>query len=202
MLEVNDKVKIVNKHDRHFGDVGEVIGFKGMLVSVYFGTGDSDLFTYDELRYVPKLRGFELTNDAPEETKLPVRGSNGSAGYDFFAPCDIYCPAMGFSELIPLNIKAYMQKDEVLFLTVRSSLATTKGQLMVSQGTAVIDSDYYNNPLNDGNIGVMFYNRSNKDFLIQEGTRCCQGVFMKYLTADDDVSLGDRKGGYGSTGVK
>ena len=202
MVEVNDKVKVVNKNDKHFGDIGVVISVKNMSITVYFGEGDAETYTYGELRYLPRQRGFELTDDAPDETKLPVRGSKGSAGYDFFAPCDIYCPAHGFSELIPLNIKAYMQKDEVLFLTTRSSLATTKAKLMVSQGTAVIDADYYSNPSNDGNIGVMFYNRSDKDYIILEGTRCCQGIFMKYLTIDDDVFLGDRIGGYGSTGVK
>lgn len=154
------------------------------------------------IRGINKIRGFELVKDAPTDAKLPLRGSEYSAGYDFYAPCDIIIPAYGFSKLTPLNVKAYMLNDEYLKLVVRSSLATTKARLQVSQGTAIIDADYYNNPTNEGNIGVMFYNRSNKRVVIKKGERCCQGIFCKYLEADNCNVKKARKGGYGSTGKK
>lgn len=148
-----------------------------------------------------KIRGFEKTKEAENELKLPQRGTENSAGYDFFAPEDIEIPANSFSDLIMTNIKAYMQPDEYLEVTIRSSLATKKGKLMVSQGNAIIDADYYNNPENEGNIGIMLWNRDNKPFLLKKGERFAQGIFKKYYKADNDSTINQiRSGGYGSTG--
>lgn len=148
-----------------------------------------------------RLRGFEKTADAPYGTRLPQRGTEFAAGYDFFAPEDITIPAHGFSPIIKTYVKAYMQEDEYLGITIRSSLATTKGRLMVSQGEAVVDADYYGNPDNDGNIGIVLWNRGGEDFLIRKGERFCQGIFKKYKKADKDEPLKTRRnGGYGSTG--
>ncbi len=148
-----------------------------------------------------KKRGFEPVSYAEKNTLLPIRGTSNSAGYDFFAPCDITIPANSFSDIIFFNIKAYMPQNEYLGIVIRSSLATKKGKLMVSQGEAIIDSDYYNNPDNEGNIGIMFWNRDNKAITIKKGERCCQGIFKKYYKVDNDKPLNMvRKGGYGSTG--
>lgn len=149
------------------------------------------------------IRKFQKCINAPDDTKLPKRGTKFSAGYDFYAPCDIYVPRHGFSELVFFNVKALMPSDEYLAIVIRSSMATKyqNGHLMVAQGTAIIDADYYGNPDNDGNIGVMFYNRSEHDIVIPKGDRCCQGIFQKYYTCSDDVTERLRVGGYGSTGV-
>ena len=66
---------------------------------------------------------FLPTVDAPESTKLPQRSTKFSAGYDFYAPTDIFIPAGGESVLVPLNVKAVMPGDMVLMLFIRSSLA-------------------------------------------------------------------------------
>lgn len=146
-------------------------------------------------------RGFQKVSTASSEVKMPQRGTEASAGYDIFAPEDIEIPANGFSKLIWTNIKAYMPENEYLGITIRSSLATTKAKLMVSQGEAIIDADYYNNPDNEGNIGIMLWNRSDKPFVIKKGERFCQGIFKKYHVADYDEPLKTtRSGGYGSTG--
>lgn len=148
-----------------------------------------------------KLRGFEKVSNAPHGTKLPQRGTRFSAGYDIFAPEDITIPPHGFSPLIFTGLKAYMQEDEYLGITIRSSLATTKGKLMVSQGEAIIDADYYDNPDNEGNIGIMLWNRDDKEVTIKKGERFCQGIFKKYKKTDDDSPIKlHRSGGYGSTG--
>lgn len=150
---------------------------------------------------IKESRGFEKVSTASSEVKMPQRGTEASAGYDIFAPEDIEIPANGFSKLIWTNIKAYMPKDEYLGITIRSGLATTRGHLMVSQGEAIIDSDYYNNPDNEGNIGIMLWNRSDKPFVIKKGKRFCQGIFKKYHIVDNDEPIiKQRNGGYGSTG--
>ena len=143
-------------------------------------------------------RGFEPVLGAPADTKMPVRGSEHAAGYDFYAPNDILVPANGKSELVFFNVKAYMEPDEVLYMRIRSGLGT-KHELML-ETSGVIDADYYGNPTTDGNIATVFRNHGNSSYTIKKGERCCQGIFLKYLTADGDKTLGSRRGGYGSTG--
>lgn len=145
------------------------------------------------------VRGFE--NVTGSKVKLPDRGTGQSAGYDFYAPCDIYIPAKGYSDLIPMGVKAYMHYNEVLLLFIRSSLGI-KHKLSLANGTGVIDADYYNNPANEGNIGAMFHNNSDEDVVLPAGSRVMQGVFMCYETAfTDSVREEKRMGGYGSTGL-
>ena len=145
-----------------------------------------------------KTRGFELVKDAPADTILPHRSTKGSAGYDFYAPYDIILTPHSCSKLVFLNVKAYMQPDEKLQMYIRSSLAVKSNITLETSG--LIDSDYYSNPDNDGNIGVKFRNNGDAPIIITKGTRCCQGVFGKYLVADGDDANETRTGGYGSTG--
>ncbi len=165
------------------------------------------LIDFDGERYVLpfsileeyRVRGFEPTKNAPQDTLLPVRGSEKCAGYDFYAPCDIVIPAKGRTENIFLNVKAYMQDDEYLQIKIRSSLAVKHSIVLETSG--VIDADYYGNETTDGNISVVLRNNGDKKYVIKKGERICQGIFFKYLTVDNDKSLGARRGGFGSTGV-
>ena len=149
-------------------------------------------------------RGFKVVKDEcrkhPEvEIKLPKRGTKNSAGYDICTPVDILIPSHGFSEPIQTDIKAYMGEDEVLKIYPRSSIGFKK-KLMLVNTTGIIDSDYYENPDNDGNIGFAFYNMSDVDVLIKAGERVLQGIFTKYLITEDDNADEVRTGGTGSTG--
>ena len=146
------------------------------------------------------MRKFAPVKDAPADTKLPQRSTRHSAGYDIFIPCEVTILPHSFSPLIPLNIKVYMEPDEYFGIVIRSSLATTKGKLRISQGEAIIDADYADNPANDGNIGLLFRNDDDRPFTFHKGDRCAQGIFKKYLITDDDEAAGDRDGGFGSTG--
>jgi dUTP pyrophosphatase len=93
-----------------------------------------------------------------------------------------------------------MQENEVLMLYVRSSIGVKKG-VVLSNGTGIIDSSYYSNPSNDGNIGISLFNTSNKEVHIKAGERIAQGVFIQYLVTDDDNVLNnERAGGFGSSG--
>ena len=68
-------------------------------------------------------------------------------------------------------------------------------------GVGVIDSDYFNNPDNEGEIGFAFYNITDKPVTIKAGEKLGQGVFTTYLTADNEVCpTNERTGGFGSTG--
>ncbi|OFG59186.1 dUTPase [Listeria monocytogenes] len=151
-----------------------------------------------------KLRGFEVVNEAsrkfPEQTiSLPIRGDKGSAGYDFFSN-ETVTIVPGEKHIFWTDIKSYMQEDEVLNIYVRSSIGIKKG-LLLCNGTGIIDSSYYSNPGNDGNIGIAIKNFSNEPVAIEAGERVAQGVFQKYLVADTDIVANEsRVGGVGSTG--
>jgi dUTP pyrophosphatase len=131
---------------------------------------------------------------------LPKRSTAFSAGYDFRC-LDGFTLAPHASMLVPTGVKAAMEKDDVLLLYPRSSLAIKKG-LQLTNSVAVIDADYFGNPQNDGHIMVPVYNFSDHAVTIEAGERIAQGIFTKYLKTDDDVADGLRSGGYGSTGTK
>lgn len=152
-----------------------------------------------------KARGFEIVSDEfrkhPNvDIQLPKRGSSKSAGYDICTPVDIIIPPNGISDAIQTDIKAYMLDNEYLKIVPRSSLGFKKG-LMLINTIAIIDSDFYENPENDGNIGFKLKNLTNETVEIKAGERIMQGIFQEYLITDDDDCDKERVGGVGSTGI-
>lgn len=148
-------------------------------------------------------RGFEVVDDKyrkhpKADIQIPKRGTKNSAGYDICTPIKIVIPAGGISEAIQTDIKAYMLADEVLEIYPRSSLGFKKN-LMLINTVGIIDSDYYSNKDNDGNIGFKFKNLSDKEVVIEAGEKILQGIFKKYLKADNDNATEERNGGIGST---
>lgn len=102
--------------------------------------------------------------------------------------------------LVPTGLKAYMLDDEYLQIVNRSS-NPLKRRIVLPNSIGVIDKDYYNNPNNEGHIYVQLQNYGVHDVTIQKGERIAQGIFMKYLLTDDDRGgLGERTGGFGSSG--
>lgn len=149
-------------------------------------------------------RGFEIVDDKyrkhPKiDIKIPKRSTKSSAGYDICTPIKIVIPANGISEAIQTDIKAYMLEDEVLEIYPRSSLGFKKN-LMLINTVGIIDSDYYSNSQNDGNIGLKLKNLSDKEVVIESGEKILQGIFKKYLKVDNDNATEERVGGVGSTG--
>ena len=134
-----------------------------------------------------------------DKIELPKRSTINSAGYDIRSIEDVTLKSKS-SCVIKTGIKACMNEDEVLYIYIRSSLGF-KYDISLSNNVGVIDSDYYNNPGNEGHIQVKLINHGENDFEIHVGDRIAQGVFMKYLTVDDEEKIeSKRKGGTGSTG--
>lgn len=146
-------------------------------------------------------RGFEEVpinyRKNKEEPIMPVRGTSKSAGYDFATPVDIEIKPHS-KALIWTDICSYMEDDEVLMLHIRSSVGIKQG-LMLANITGVIDSDYYQNKDNYGNIGICIFNPTDTIKTFKRGDRIAQGIFSKYLVADNGNTNGDRLGGIGST---
>lgn len=63
----------------------------------------------------------------------------------------------------------------------------------------VIDADYYNNETNEGEIAFAFMNISNEPVVFEKGEKLGQGFFIEYLITENDNSIAERKGGFGST---
>lgn len=149
-----------------------------------------------------KTRGFEVAKGFEDKgINLPERKTKFSAGYDFEAAEDCVIPAFkpGMTPtLIKTGIKAYMQDDEMLCLYNRSSNPKKKG-LILANSVGIVDKDYYENPDNDGAIMFSFFNIKDEDVEVKKGECIGQGIFEKYLKADNDETEGERKGGFGST---
>lgn len=145
------------------------------------------------------MRKFEFVNKKNDEcNKLPERSTKNSAGYDFFNPKNIICKSHEIT-MIPTGIKAQFPEDEMLLLFNRSSNPKKKG-LIILNGVGVVDSDYYNNPDNEGEMAFVFYNMLEEDVTLLAGEKLGQGIFVKYAKTDDDTAEGERTGGFGSTG--
>ena len=100
--------------------------------------------------------------------------------------------------LVKTGLKAYMPEDEYLMLCNRSSNPKKKG-LVMANSIGIIDSDYYENPDNDGHFMFAFFNIKAEDIEIKKGDVIGQAIFQKYLTVDNDKAEGERVGGFGST---
>ena len=149
-----------------------------------------------------RKRGFEIAKGFENSNiNLPVRSTKNSAGYDVEAAEDCIIPAFKPGQkptLVKTGIKAYMESDEVLILANRSSNPGKKG-LILANSIGVVDSDYYENPDNDGHIMYAFFNFKAEDVEIKKGERIRQAIFQKYLVTDNDIAQGERTGGFGST---
>lgn len=146
-------------------------------------------------------RYFEIVNDTYRKTKsditLPTRATKSSIAYDFYSPIDTVINPMQ-SVMIWTDIKAKFNADEALLVNVRSSMG--KYPVMIANTQGWIESDYYSNSDNDGNIGIRLFNLGTEPYVIKVGDRVAQGMFVKYLTADNGNTDRERAGGFGSSG--
>lgn len=139
-----------------------------------------------------------LTEKEYNDYSLPKRSTKHSAGYDFAALTDFTLNPNEI-KLIPTGIKADMNNNEVLMIYIRSSLGFKFNIRMCNQ-TGIIDKDYYNNPDNEGHIFVKLQNEGTKPKEFKQGENIVQGIFLNYLTVDDEEEITkERIGGVGST---
>ena len=122
-----------------------------------------------------------------EEFKLPKRETRYAAGYDFYALFDFVLKPGEIIKL-PTGIKADMMDDEVLLIVDRSSMGFKYNVRMCNQ-IGVIDKDYYNNKNNEGHIFIRLQNEGDKEWVVKKGEGIAQGMFMKYLTTDNESDI-------------
>lgn len=159
------------------------------------------------------MRGFEKISfeqfkkdvsddkDLYDQIKLPKRSTKYSAGYDCYSLFDFVLKP-NEAKKIPLGIKISMETDEMFMLVVRSSMGFKYNVRMCNQ-IGIFESDYYNNPSNEGHAWLRLQNEGTEDFIVKKGDAICQGIFTKFLTVDSEEEIiNERIGGLGSTDGK
>ena len=133
--------------------------------------------------------------------RLPEKGTKRAAGYDFFNP-EIVTIQPNEIEYVKTGIKAKFPEDMVLKLYNRSSNPKKKGLVLIN-GVGIIDSDYYDNPDNEGEMAFAFQNITDLPVTIFVGEKLGQGIFEKYydVTDYDADNVAERASGFGSTGA-
>lgn len=155
-----------------------------------------------------------------DENHIPEYATKNAAGADFCAVEDVEIPSIWrtffrfenikktlnesegkklFSPtLVHTGIKAKMEDDEVLTIYNRSS-GTKKLGLILANSAGIIDADYYGCDATDGEIMFAFYNIFPFSIKIHKGDKIGQGIFTKFLRAENVKVGGVRLGGFGST---
>ena len=111
---------------------------------------------------------------------MPKRKTTNSAGYDFHLITDLELHP-NEEKIIPTAIKAYMQDDEYLQIVVRSSLGF-KYNIRLKNQIGIIDSDYYNNPDNEGHILVSIKNEGNQILKVKKRRCLCSRNISKIFS--------------------
>lgn len=158
------------------------------------------------------------------EEHQPVRSTKYAAAYDLRAARDFILKPCSLVH-VPTGLYCEMPEDYCALILARSGLASKHGVMVSSSG--LIDSDYrgewmvplYRLPVlkhSDQYIQENFIAPFEGDIMkhppltFKKGDRIAQALFLKY-EAFEDIELlkewtiklkGDRKGGFGSTGLK
>ncbi len=156
------------------------------------------------MRYFEKISFEQFKKDICDDKKLygeynlPKRQTKYSAGYDFESLFD-FTLKPGESKKLATGIKVNMNSDEMLMIVVRSSLGFKYNARMCNQ-VGIVESDYYNNLDNEGHLFIKIQNEGVNDLIIKKGDRICQGIFVKFLTVDNEEEIDNKRiSGIGST---
>ncbi len=135
------------------------------------------------------------------ENALPEYATKMSAGFDLRA--NLTSPATlkaGDRMLVGTGLFIALEPGYEAQVRPRSGLALKKG-ITVLNAPGTVDADYR------GEVGVILYNASKEDFVIEPGERIAQMVIAKYEQIEwqevdtlDETERGD--GGFGHSGVK
>ena len=131
------------------------------------------------------------------DVPLPCRQTQGSAGFDLCAAEETTIAAHGFGS-VGTGLAVELPKRTEAQVRPRSGLAAKHG-IGVLNGPGTIDADYR------GEIRVVLFNASDRDYRIQRGDRIAQIIFSKLadvelVEADSLSESGRGSGGFGHTG--
>ena len=133
--------------------------------------------------------------------KTPNRGTEASAGIDFYVPEDFETAVLkpGESVLIPSGVRVQVPRGYALVAFNKSGVATKQN---LSVGACVVDEDY------EGEIHLHLINVGRSHTTIKPGQKLTQFILIPVSYMDVHVleELPDRNtergaGGFGSTGL-
>jgi len=140
-----------------------------------------------------------LVKKLDPKVELPSYKTKGSSGMDLmaFINSPIKVPPNN-SALIPTGLSIAIPNDVEIQIRPRSGLAA-KSSIGILNTPGTIDSDYR------GELKIILFNHSNKEFIVNNNDRIAQIVLMPVLKVDfEEVDeLPDTlrgSGGFGSTG--
>jgi dUTP pyrophosphatase len=131
-----------------------------------------------------------------ENARAPTRGSDFAAGYDLYADCRAVVPPRG-KALVRTGISIKMPEGVYGRVAPRSGLAWRNH---IDVGAGVIDPDYR------GEVAVVLFNHSEKEFVVEPGDRIAQLILEKFEFAPIRIIFGEMnetkrgEGGFGSSG--
>lgn len=132
---------------------------------------------------------------SPDAT-APTKGSKTAAGYDIYASQHTVIPSHG-QGMASTDISFTVPTGTYGRIAPRSGLAVKHG---IQTGAGVVDRDY------TGEVKVVLFNHSNKDFEINKGDRVAQ-LILERIVDDAEIVIVESLeetargfGGFGSTG--
>lgn len=150
-------------------------------------------------------QGVKMRISKVRDVKTPTRGTEGSAGIDFYVPNDFPANLQliepGERYLIPSGIKVNVPWGHALIAMNKSGVATKKSLII---GACVVDSDY------QGEIHMHLINVGNYPTKVVPGEKLVQFLLVPVNHCDvvevEEESLFEFEtvrgaGGFGSTGV-
>jgi dUTP pyrophosphatase len=137
------------------------------------------------------------------EVNTPSRGTDESAGLDFYLPAGETLVIPPHQKvLVPSGIKVSIPKNHALIAFNKSGVAAKKGVIV---GSCVVDSDY------QGEIHLQLINTTNDVQLFYPNEKVTQFILLPIVLAnpvivnsESDLWLKDSQrgsGGFGSTGT-
>ncbi|SCV01072.1 LANO_0F10000g1_1 [Lachancea nothofagi CBS 11611] len=131
-----------------------------------------------------------------KDATIPTKGSVSAAGYDIYASKKTVIPARG-QNMVPTDVSFTVPVGTYGRIAPRSGLAVKHG---INTGAGVVDRDY------TGEVKVVLFNHSEKDFSVEKGDRVAQFILEKIVDDAEIVVVESLEesargaGGFGSTG--
>jgi len=140
-----------------------------------------------------KIKILRINKNIP----VPFQATADAVGYDLTAAEDTVIKARNFG-VVSTGIALELPPGIEAQIRPRSGLAFHRG-IGVLNSPGTIDSDYR------GEIKVILFNVSDKDFMVKTGDRIAQIVFSRIMSVEfeesDRLSITERdSGGFGHTG--
>lgn len=159
--------------------------------------------SFEEFTRALNACGIALSQEKAKEyydaIRIPTRGTPGSAGYDIATPVPVRIPDGGQYVVVPTGIRFVTDRSDLVLLCVPRSGLGFKNGLRLRNTLGVIDSDFQ---FSDTTGHFLLKLGADEPCDLPAGKACVQGIFVPFLTVDDEATDGmsQRTGGFGSTG--